>query len=387
MIFIYINYDINIKLESNNLSNLDKIIDSLKEKKKTVFDILKEQYYYDYKPKNVNISAMTIYFQMNKSKVNNIETDLRPIINNRKKNDNISFFNCFNIGMFLKLDKDKFYDIVHNNHLGEIIHKNEKEHKSFLKKLAKKKVKKNENENENLNKNNNKKKEKEKNTEFFNQVTVVVKVSDEKCINIKLFQNGSIHTTGSDNFDNLQKALEILFNELNKKKLVYNYKTRQFLEINFINTKENKLIDINDIHTNNILEINKNINIYDIENGKISLINANYYIGFRINRQSLNNLINNVNLNKNSLDNLEIKNNNNTNININNPLNYLSSEFDESTHASVNVKLKHPNKLVTIFIFESGSIIIITNNFKILNDAYNFINIFLYSNYFRIVNK
>lgn len=344
----------------NNINNIDKIIDNLKERKQTVFDILKEQYYYDYKPKNVNISAMTIYFQMNKSKINNFETDLRPDIKNRKKNKNISFFNCFNIGMFLKLDTSKFYDIVHNNHLGEIIHKNEKEHKSFKKKMAKKDAKESENE----------KKKKEKNKEFFNQVTVVVKVSEEKNINIKLFQNGSIHTTGADNFENLQKALEILFNELNKKKLVYNFITKTFSEINFINTYNSQ-----------------NIDIYDIDNGKISLINGNYYIGFRINRQSLNNLINNVNLNKNILDNLEIKNNNNTNIDINNPLNYLSSEFDESTHASVNVKLKHPNKLVTIFIFESGSLIIITNNFKILNDTYNFINIFLLTNYYKIANN
>ena len=70
------------------------------------------------------------------------------------------------------------------------------------------------------------------------------------------------------------------------------------------------------------------------------------------------------------------------------PQKYMDSTYDPIRHACVNIKLNHPTmKTITIFVFESGSIIILARSCRQIRDAYNFINVFLLTNYFNIASK
>ena len=69
------------------------------------------------------------------------------------------------------------------------------------------------------------------------------------------------------------------------------------------------------------------------------------------------------------------------------PQKYIDCTYDPIRHACVNIKLNHPTKTITIFVFESGSIIILGKTCRQVRDAYNFINVFLLSNYFNVCCK
>ena len=69
------------------------------------------------------------------------------------------------------------------------------------------------------------------------------------------------------------------------------------------------------------------------------------------------------------------------------PQKYMDCTYDPIRHACVNIKLSHPTKTITIFVFESGSIIILGKTCRQVRDAYNFINVFLLSNYFNVCCK
>ena len=98
--------------------------------------------------------------------------------------------------------------------------------------------------------------------------------------------------------------------------------------------------------------------------------------------QSINNLANK------NLKNLEIKKKSKIiTHDINSPFKYIDGTFDPIRHACVNIKLQHPIKTITIFVFESGSIIILGKSCRQVRDAYNFINVFLLSNYYEICNN
>jgi len=174
---------------------------------------------------------------------------------------------------------------------------------------------------------------------FYNQVSIVV-FSDEsktKKINIKLFSNGSIQMTGCNDVVNSINALSKLFTQLKKVKAIYDPVTNKIIEKTFVENVEN-------------LEIDK------IYNFKIAMINSNFNIGFNIDRDKLYDLI----TSKNTGD----------------------CSYDPNNHACVNIKYDCDTKTVSIFVFESGSIIITgANNGKHILDAYNYINKLLCNNY------
>jgi len=105
------------------------------------------------------------------------------------------------------------------------------------------------------------------------------------------------------------------------------------------------------------------LNIKNITNFEIRMINTNFNIGFQINRDRLYQLL---------LD------------------NGYDATFDPIIHACVNIKyyISEVNKIVSIFVFESGSITIAGSNscFQILT-TYNFINKFILSNYNNLLSK
>jgi TATA-box binding protein (TBP) (component of TFIID and TFIIIB) len=289
-----------------------------------VFMKLRKKIEYDLKPEEAKISTMTICLDMGSNCI----------------------FECYNIGKYLKLDR-KFIEEI------KFCDENDIQIRSFNKKKLKQKRKR-------------KSEKKTKKESFYNQVTIIVKISDIKTINIKLFKNGSIQMTGCDSIENTKKSIERLFEILNKPRYLLNLHKKEITEIRFLKTENNKTISIDDIII-----------------GNIHLINCNFDIGFKINRDRLFEIISN----KNNESILEIKKSNNMNIDEDLPQKYMDSTFDPIRHACVNIKLNHPIKTVTIFVFESGSIIILGKSCRQIRDAYNFINVFLLTNYFNVCLK
>ncbi len=295
-------------------------------KDEDIFIRLKDTIEYDLKPDETNITTMTICLTMK---------------------ENIQF-KCFNIGKYLK--KESYIDDVifcdENNEL-----KTRKLQKKKKKQNRKKKVGK-----------------QTKKDSFYNQVTIIVKISDIKNINIKLFKNGSIQMTGCDSLDNAKQSVVNVFNLLNTTRHLLDFKNQEIKEITFIKTKNNEKLSIS-----------------DISDGKIVLINSVFDIGFQINRDKLYEIISN----KTNESLLEIKKNDTFDkIDKNSALKYIDDcTFDPIRHACVNIKLKHPSKIITIFVFESGSIIILAKTCRQIKDAYNYINVFLLTNYFSVASK
>jgi hypothetical protein len=177
---------------------------------------------------------------------------------------------------------------------------------------------------------------------FYNQVSIEALSDNGSKVNIKLFSNGSIQMTGCKNIENSFNALNNLFGELKKTKAIYDPKQKKIIEKPFVDN------------------ISK-LSLEKIDKIKIAMINSNFNIGFKIDRDKLYDL-------------LQSKG-------------YTECTYDPIIHACVNIKYDSDGKAVSIFVFESGSIIITgANNGKHILEAYNFINKLLCTNY-KIIYK
>lgn len=191
----------------------------------------------------------------------------------------------------------------------------------------------------------NKKKKEKKN--FYNQVSIIFctfklegfdinKISKKekyKTLNIKLFNNGSIQMTGCKNLDNIVKSVELLFSKFKENNDKYKY-------------------------------YEGDLDIKNIDNFKIQMINTNFDMNFKINRNNLHNLL--------------LKHN-------------IDSSYDPIIHPCVNIKyipeiykntiINNP-RIISLFVFESGSITIAgSNSIEQIIGAYNFINKLILNNY------
>ena len=167
-----------------------------------------------------------------------------------------------------------------------------------------------------------KKKRKEVKKHFHNQLTLEIIPDEilfpENKISVKIFKNGSIQMSGI-------KSLGACNYSLNK--LISNLEMELNEEIKFI--KEDQKINLNKF--------------------KIDMINSNFNIGFQINRKELHILL------------LKMK---------------IICRYEPCIHACVNIKFKSVNieKQISIFVFQSGSIIITgAKNIESIVESYNFI--------------
>jgi TATA-box binding protein (TBP) (component of TFIID and TFIIIB) len=175
-----------------------------------------------------------------------------------------------------------------------------------------------------------KKKEKKKKTKkivkkvnnFFNQITLLMAVDDNKKINTKLFTNGSVQMTGSKNIsDNL-----IILNKL--------------IEC----LKKTYIVDGEEIK---LVEDTEKL---EISNFKISMINTNFGIGKEINREELLKIIKK------------------------DDLPYVKAKLKPDIHAAINIELTVQNYIVTILVFKTGNIIITGGKCSThINTAYDYI--------------
>jgi TATA-box binding protein (TBP) (component of TFIID and TFIIIB) len=174
------------------------------------------------------------------------------------------------------------------------------------------------------------KKEKKKKTKkivkkvnnFFNQITLLIAVDENKKINTKLFTNGSVQMTGSKNIsDNLivlNKLIECL--------------------------KKTYIVDGEEIK---LVEDPEQLEISDF---KISMINTNFGIGKEINREELLKIIKK------------------------DDLPYVKAKLKPDIHAAINIELSVENYIVTILVFKTGNIIITGGKCSThINTAYEYI--------------
>lgn len=189
-------------------------------------------------------------------------------------------------------------------------------------------------------KKNNQQKNKKDKKQFYNQVTLKVNTKKDRLINIKLFINGSIQMTGCKSIEGSIEALEKLLFLLKIEKSVIDIKTFKLEDKPFVTNLSKLSID----------------NIYDF---KVAMINSNFSIGFNIDRYKLYNSMNN---------------------------DKIDATYDPIIHAGVIIRYNTGDKIISVFVFESGSIVITgARTCRQINEAYNFINKYLLQNYKYIV--
>jgi len=189
-----------------------------------------------------------------------------------------------------------------------------------------------------------KNKHKKKGRIFYNQVTLCIFVDSkkDKPINVKLFENGSIHMTGCKNTDQCFETLSIMFYELGQQRAIIDYKTNTVIDKPFVD----------DITKLNILHV-KNINV--------AMIQCGFKFPGKIDRMRLYKKL------------IEHKN---------------VCKFDPKQHAGVNIKFDIHDRTVSIFVFEKGSIVITgAKNCLHIKYAYEFINKFLLQNIIYILKN
>lgn len=187
------------------------------------------------------------------------------------------------------------------------------------------------------------KKSKKKHKNFYNQATIIIETKNKRGINVKLFKNGSIQMTGCKDLSNFVDALTTLCLKLKKNKAIYDRVTNKIIKKPFVNNPEN-------------MDPSK---VYNI---KIRMINSNFHIGFLINREKLFEVLKVLKMN---------------------------CTYEPCIHACVNIKYVHKGKdIISIFVFESGSIIITgAKNKDHIVDSYKFITKLLHDNYDIVVKN
>lgn len=171
-----------------------------------------------------------------------------------------------------------------------------------------------------------KKKKMKKMTSFFNQITMEIRTSEMKKVNVKLFCNGSVQMTGCKTVADCNIAIRKLIAMLREM------------------GKAEKLVS--------------NEDTLGMHNFKIDMINSNFKINYKINRRQLHTIIGKQ------------------------PGIY--SRYEPNIHACVNIKYYGEGdnrKGISIFAFESGNIIITgAKNKHHIMTAHKFIVDFLDNN-------
>ena len=179
------------------------------------------------------------------------------------------------------------------------------------------------------------KKKKKKKNSFQNQMTVEIKpdlpLYPYNKVSVKIFKNGSIQMSGIKSIVAVNTVLTKLIKELKKE---------------FAKIEEGKIKIISFVNKIDDLKISK---------FKVDMINSGFEIGYEVNRENLYNAL------------LDKK---------------MECKYEPSIHAGVNIKFvpsdSKQGKKVSIFVFESGNIIITgAKTVKSILESYNYIQIFM----------
>jgi TATA-box binding protein (TBP) (component of TFIID and TFIIIB) len=255
------------------------------------------------------------------------------------------------------------------------------------------------------------KKAKEKKRVFFNQITIIVEPKKDRLNNVKLFNNGAVSMTGLKNFDEGQISINLLLDRIKHIKGIsfydHTFPTNENLEVeckfcdklvSHHNIKETKCEHyICNLCSKSEHDKCKICNVSLIENGllapntckikdyKIVLINSDYYLGFEIKRDVLQELLTHK---YNIFSSYEpcIYPGVNSKYYFNHQ--YKNNQFEGKCYCDVYCNGKGNGegngecKKITIAIFQSGSIIITgARNMEQIKCAHKFINTIIDENY------
>lgn len=176
---------------------------------------------------------------------------------------------------------------------------------------------------------------------FYNQATVIVSVGGQRNVNIKLFKNGAIQMIGCKNYENFTTSMQTLCTVLKKKKAVYDKVSKKIIGKTFV-SNSNK------------------VTVEQISNVRIRMINSNFNIGFLVNRKKLNEIM---------------------------TAKKVTNSYEQNIHSAVIIKYLFEEKdIVSIFVFESGAVIITgAKKREHLIEGYKYITTQLYENYDKVV--
>lgn len=219
------------------------------------------------------------------------------------------------------------------------------------------------------NKKNASKKQNQGKQTFLNQITLIIKSKKNgKKINVKFFLNGSISMTGCRDENDGVMAIENFLEEMKKYPEVFEDKD------------ENEVGNKNEDDKNR----GEDVSVYDY---KITLINSNFSCGFKIDRAKLFKII---------TENYRVYVSYNPGFYQGVKISYMYNDQNKEKNGlcickkkckyEKNMRKKNTCKIITISVFQSGSIIV-TGAFYIHQslEAYDFINGILKKHYSEIV--
>jgi TATA-box binding protein (TBP) (component of TFIID and TFIIIB) len=102
---------------------------------------------------------------------------------------------------------------------------------------------------------------------FYNQNTIIMRIDEEKFINIKLFKNGSLQMSGCKTINDVNIVLNKIINKL--KMVKGKLEDGKITEINFVDNRDNMFVN----------------------KFKIDMIYCNYSLSVKIDREKLYNLL------------------------------------------------------------------------------------------------
>ena len=191
---------------------------------------------------------------------------------------------------------------------------------------------------------------------FFNQVTAYVKLGTDRYINLKIFKNGSLQMTGIKQISECNTIIDKLFagilTPINTNTLTTNTNTNTLLP-DFINTP---------IVPNTIITFVEKTEDIKVTEFNIRMINSNCRVPFKINRDALFQLL---------------------------KTEKIKCRYDPNSHACVNIRHDiNTNDTVSIFVFQSGSIIITGGKtISDINSGYHYIMNIISKHYEAIKKK
>lgn len=192
---------------------------------------------------------------------------------------------------------------------------------------------------------------------FFNQVTVYIKLSTDRYINVKIFKNGSLQMTGIKKISECNIIIDKLLNEIKNSvnsNLISAVPTTGVLLPEFIT----KTYPANTV----IKLINKGDEDLKVLTFSIRMINSNCKVPFKINRDALFQLL---------------------------KADKIKCRYDPNSHACVNIRHDiNETDNVSIFVFQSGSIIITGGKtISDINKGYHYIMNIISKHYETIKKK
>lgn len=201
---------------------------------------------------------------------------------------------------------------------------------------------------------------------FFNQATAYIKLSTDRYINVKIFKNGSLQMTGIKKTYEcntiINKLLNEIINPINSNTIAA-YPTGTILP-DFMQIPESANTILHFIEMTPVSNPVQPVTMQSLKvtDFNIRMINSNCKVPFKINREILYYLL---------------------------KQDKIKCRYDPNSHACVNIRYEiNTNDKVSIFVFQSGSIIITGGKtISDINKGYNYIMDIISKHYESIKKK